>query len=269
MRINTNIPAMQARTQLDAANKTVERALAMLASGKRITSAGDDAAGLAVGTQLDTQYRSYQMATRNALDGLSLTEAADAALSTQADTVGRLRELAVQSANGSLSAADRAGLDKERAALTAELDRQAGGAEFNGTKLLSGGATLTFQVGPNAGDQLGVTLVDGTAQGLGLSGLSFATQAGAQGSLAALDQALSGVAANRASLGAAQSRLGTTIRQSQAIALGIAEASSRIQDADVAAATSQLAMGQIRAQAGVAVAAQANRLGASALKLLW
>lgn len=268
MRINTNVPAMNAGVQLANSNKAVEKALAQLASGRRITTAGDDAAGLAIGARLDAQLRSYQVATRNAFDGLSLTEAADAALSNQADLVGRLRELAMQSANGALSAGDRSSIDKERAALTAELDRQASGAEFNGTKLLSGGASLTFQVGPAAGDQVGVTMVDGSAQGLGLSNLSFATQAGAQASLSALDQALSGVSAGRATLGAAQARLGSAIQNGLASALGLAEASSRIMDADVAAASSQLALGQIRAQAGVAVLAQANQLGASALQLL-
>ncbi len=268
MRINTNIPAMNAGVQIANANKVVQKALAQLSSGRRITSPGDDAAGLAIGTKLDAQLRSFQAATRNALDGLSLTDAADATLSTQSDLVGRLRELAMQSANGSLSAADRSNIDQERAALTAELDRQAGSAEFNGTKLLSGGATLSFQVGPGAGDQVGVKMVDGTAQGLGLSNLSFSTQAGAQASLAALDQATSRVSASRASLGAAQSQFGAAVQQGMASALGLAEASSRILDADVAASASQLALGQIRSQAGVSVLAQANQLGASALKLL-
>lgn len=268
MRINTNIPAMNAGVQIANSSKVVEKALAQLASGRRIISPGDDAAGLAIGTRLESQLRSYQMATRNTFDGLSLTDAADAALSTQGDLVSRLRELAMQSANGSLSAGDRTAIDTERAALTAELDRQAAGAEFNGTKLLNGGATLSFQVGPGAADQVSVTTLDGTAQGLGLSNLSFATQAGAQASLAALDQATSRVSASRATLGAAQARFGSAIQTGLASALGLAEASSRILDADVAAASSQLALGQIRTQAGVAVLAQANQLGASALKLL-
>jgi flagellin len=269
MKIANPAASQNVQQQLEASRKALDKTIAALSSGRRINAAADDAAGLGVATQLSAQARSYLVAERNASDGISVVQSADAALSTQADLVSRLRELAVQSGSGALGAPERAAIERERAALTAEVDRVAGSASYNGTRLLaSGGASLAFQVGPDAGDQVTVALGDTTARSLGLDALSFATPAAARASLSALDAATEALSSQRGELGASQARLGSAVQNAQAAGLGLTEAASRIMDADVAATASALASERIRAQAGVAVLAQANRLGSSALALL-
>jgi flagellin len=270
MKISSNLPATAAQKNLAASTAALDKTLAALSSGRRINAAGDDAAGLGVATQLSAQARSYLVAQRNANDGISMLGAADAALSTQADLVQRLRELAVQSGNGALGAPERSAIERERTALTAEVDRIAGSTQFNGTSLLRGGASVTLQVGPNASpdDAVAIQFGDTTARSLGLDALRFDTAAGARGSLAALDGALSSLSSARSDVGAGQARLGAAIQTAQGAFASLTAAEASIMDADVAATAAALVSNRIRAQAGVAVLAQANRLPANAMGLL-
>lgn len=149
--INTNISSINGRKNLNRTDAAIETPLSRLSSGKRINSAKDDAAGLAIVARMTSQILGTSVAVRNANDGISLAQVAEGALTESGEILQRVRELAVQSVNGTNSAADRQALQDEVGQLTAELNRIAGTTDFNGQKLLNGQfGTALFQVGPNA-----------------------------------------------------------------------------------------------------------------------
>ncbi len=156
--INTNILSLNAQRNLNMSQSSLATALQRLSSGLRINSAKDDAAGLAISERFTAQIRGLDQARRNANDGISLSQTAEGALQSAGDILQRIRELAVQSANASNSASDRQALNAEVNELTAELDRIAQTAEFNGQKLLDGSFTsAVFQVGANANQTITAT----------------------------------------------------------------------------------------------------------------
>src|SRR3954452_13263180 len=180
MSIRTNISSIDAQRNLFGTETMLDSSMAKLSSGFRITKAGDDAAGLAISSNLGAQIRSYNQAARNAADGQSVIQTAEAALNESTNILTRLRELGMQSATSSLSDTERTYIQDETTALTAEIDRIANSTEFNGTKLLDGSATtLTFQIGIRnvaANDQISFTTISATAGNLGVSGLSLSSQ---------------------------------------------------------------------------------------------
>jgi flagellin len=149
--INTNIQSLNAQRNLSMSQASLSTSMQRLSSGLRINSAKDDAAGLAIAERMTSQVRGLNQAARNANDGISLAQVAEGALGSASATLQRIRELAVQSANATNSASDRAALNAEVGQLTAELDRIAKTAQFNGQNILDGSfTTATFQVGANA-----------------------------------------------------------------------------------------------------------------------
>lgn len=149
--INTNIQSLNAQRNLATSQSSLSTSMQRLSSGLRINSAKDDAAGLAIAERMTSQVRGLNQAARNANDGISLAQVAEGALGSASSTLQRIRELAVQSANATNSASDRAALNAEVGQLTAELDRIAKTAQFNGQNILDGSFTsATFQVGANA-----------------------------------------------------------------------------------------------------------------------
>src|SRR3990167_6221475 len=149
--INTNIASLNAQRNLNTSQSALATSLQRLSSGLRINSAKDDAAGMAISERMTTQVRGLNQAARNANDGISLAQVAEGALGSASATLQRIRELAVQSANATNSASDRAALNAEVSQLTAELNRIAKTAQFNGQNILDGSFTsATFQVGANA-----------------------------------------------------------------------------------------------------------------------
>ena len=179
--INTNIGAQVAANAMKenarAMNVTMER----LATGQRINSASDDAAGLAIGSRMEAQIRGLQQATRNSNDAMSLLQTADGAAVEISDMLQRMRELAVQAQNGTNESADITNLNKEFAQLATEIDRIADDTKFNGTALLSSGITKTFTVGADEADQVSATIKDfnlaagGDSTGGGTSGVKALT----------------------------------------------------------------------------------------------
>lgn len=166
--INTNIASLNAQRNLNASQSSLNTSIQRLSSGLRINSAKDDAAGLAISERMTSQIRGLNQATRNANDGISLSQTAEGALGEAGNILQRVRELAVQSANATNSASDRAALQSEVAQLTSELDRIATTTEFNGTKLLDGSfSAQQFQVGANANQTIGVTVDGARATQLG------------------------------------------------------------------------------------------------------
>ena len=262
--INTNVMSLNAQRNLSTSSVSLATSMQRLSSGLRVNSAKDDAAGLAIAERMSAQVRGMNVAMRNANDGISLAQTAEGALSTVTDAFQRMRELAVQAANGSNSAGDRANLNAEYQALSAEVTRIGAQTTFNGTAILAGGAgAQVFQIGANVGDTLTVTT---TAVATVAGDLTSA--ANANTAITALDTALDTVNTQRATYGAAQSRLGYAVSNLGIASENVSAARGRIVDADFAKETAALTRGQILQQAGTAMLAQANSAPQNVLSLL-
>ncbi len=279
LRINTNIASLTAQKNLGRTQSALERSLATLSSGLRITRAGDDAAGLAISESLRAQIRGLQQAERNANDGISVIQTAEGALNEIANILIRMRELAVQSSSsGAVSNTERSFLNNEFSSLQSEITRIANATQFGGRTLLDGTLSgtsnaLTFQVGINndsSVDRISLSVGNSTASGLSItsSNAAVSTATSAQSALATIDSALTSVSTVRGDLGAAQNRLQSTINNLQSSVENLSAANSRIRDVDVAAETAALTRNQVLQQAGIAVLAQANVSSQAALSLL-
>jgi flagellin len=271
--INTNVASESAQKNLGANQAKLQVSFARLSSGLRINSAKDDAAGLAISESLKSQIRSFNVAERNASDGISMAQTAEGALGEVHDILGRMRELATQAANGSLTDTDRGFLQTEFSSLQSEITRIQGSAKFNGRALVGSTATsITLQVGLDntSSDQISVTLGGvslSTIAGASTS-LSGTGATGALNALSTIDDAIGNVSTARATFGAAMNRLETAQSSIQTMRLNLSAANSRIRDVDVAQETSALSRNQVLTQAGVSVLAQANQLPQLAFGLL-
>src|SRR4051812_1557752 len=167
LRIQNNVEAFNAHRNLTGVSERVSQSMERLSSGYRINRAADDAAGLAISEKMRAQIRGLSQNQRNIQDGVSLVQTAEGALSTVHAMLQRVRELAVQFKNGSLSAANQSAIQSEVFQLASEIERIGGSTKFNGISLLNGGtANVTFQVGANDGEQIGVAMISlGSAGG--------------------------------------------------------------------------------------------------------
>ena len=157
--INSNINSLVAQQNLNGSQSALSQAITRLSSGKRINSAADDAAGLAISTRMQTQINGLNQGVSNANDGVSMVQTASSALSSLTSSLQRIRQLAVQASTGSLSSSDQAALQKEVAAQISEVNRIASQTTYNGTNILDGSAgSLTFQVGANVGQTISLDL---------------------------------------------------------------------------------------------------------------
>lgn len=184
--INTNVASLNAQRNLGKSQGALNKSMERLSSGLRINSAKDDAAGLAISDRMTAQIRGLNQASRNANDGISLSQTAEGALQESTNILQRMREIAVQSANDTNSTSDRASLNDEVVQLQAELDRIAQTTEFNGKALLDGTmSNATFQVGANAGTNQTISFSIDSAAGadLGTAGNTVVTAAQAAGTL--------------------------------------------------------------------------------------
>jgi flagellin len=167
--VNTNVPSIASQRYLMESRKEMETAMERLSSGKRINSAADDAAGLAISERMSTQITGLNMAIRNANDGISLTQTAEGAMQEVNDMLQRMRELALQAVHGVNNSADRESLDLEVQALKAEIDRVAGSTTFNNMNILDGSFSASFQIGYNVGETLEMALASVDTASLGLN----------------------------------------------------------------------------------------------------
>lgn len=273
-RINTNISSLNAQRVLRAQKMSQDKTLERLASGERINKAADDAAGLAISEKLKAEIRSLRQATRNANDGISMIQTAEGGLNEISNILVRLRELSIQAASDTVGDTERGFTDKEFQNLVEEVQRIADVTKFNGTALLSGkGGALEIQIGTKNNpiqDRMiyDTTMTDATATRLGIMGLTVKSKQDAQSNLEILDRAINMVSENRASLGALQNRLTSTVNNQTVADENLSAANSRIRDADIAAESAELARTNILTQSGVSVLAQANQNNMMALKLL-
>ena len=270
--INTNIGSMKAANAATAASKTLGTAMERLSTGKRINSAKDDAAGLAIATTMTAQVRGMNQGIRNANDGISMAQTAEGALGEITNMLQRIRELAVQAASETYSGADRANLQTEITALTDQMTNVLASTEFNGNKLFDGTAGTTgsvqIQTGANASDTVTMTFSDLTPVSAATYDVTGANGANATTTMATVDTQLGVISGARAGLGAAQNQLESAINTMTTGSTNLSDARSRIEDTDYSAETTALAKSQILSQASSAMLAQANQSQQNVLSLL-
>ena len=293
--VNTNISASLAQASLAKNERALSKAMEQLSTGRKINTAADDAAGLAISTRMSSQIIGLEQSVQNASDAISMIQTAESALDEITNMLLRMRELALQASNGTGSVADRDYLQDEFSRLKDEIDRIANNTEWNGRAVLNGNAggtgvqNVSFQVGGKAGQTISVdfgymvgggvasagatTLASSTA-GVTLSGIAIsgsttaAAQTNASAAMTGIDKAIENVSNQRASFGATVNQLTHSIDNLTQVSINAESTRSRIMDTDYAKATSELAKAQIIQQAGTAMLAQANQLPAAVLDLL-
>ena len=295
--INTNYGGLFASKAASQSQRTLDTAMERLSSGLRINYAKDDAAGQAISTRLTAEVQGLQMASKNAADAQSLIDTAEGALQETHSILLRMRELSVQASNGTLTDDDRTALNAEMGQLILEVERiaqntsWAGSALINGNGSTDGDKAYDFHIGVNGADKITVNIDDARAVALGLvtdnagggsasdndytatgndadTPITISTQSDAQTRIATIDNAIKLVSNSRAELGAVSNRLTSTINNIDQISVNLDASKGRIQDADFAAETSNLAKSQILQQAATAMLAQANASKQNVLALV-
>jgi len=284
--VNTNVSASVAQAALARNERALGAAMEKLSTGKKINSAGDNAAGLAISTQMTSQIRGLGAAVSNANDAISMVNTADGALDEITTMLQRMRELAVQAGTGTTAATDRTYLQSEFTALRTEIDRIADNTQWNGRNILDGSAgastgksTVAFGIGQDgtAAQTLSTSFgnfnnTTGKLSGLASKVITGTTIASAitvaAAAITEIDVVIADVSAQRASFGAVSNRLTHAVDSLTNTKTNSEAARSRILDTDYAAATSELARTQIIQQASTAMLAQANAMPQTVLALL-
>ena len=275
LRIATNIASQSVQKNLKEVSEKNNSTMDQLSSGKRITKAADDAAGLGISTNLEAQTKSLRQAARNASDGISLVQTAEGGLNESTNILTRLRELSVQAASDTLGDNERGFLDKEYQQLVVEMDRIAQSTTFNGTKLLAGdvgNGNLDFHVGAYAGEQNIISYnadsADATSEAIGVAGSNVAAKDSAKDAMAIIDEGINRIVNLRSEMGAVQSRLQSTVSNIEVQAINQDAARSKIQDVDVAEASAKLASTSLVKHSAISTLAQANSIPSAAMKLV-
>ncbi|WNO53687.1 flagellin [Stakelama saccharophila] len=289
--IGTNTAALRATTASANSDMALSTAMERLSTGKRINSAKDDAAGLAIANSMTAQIRGMNQGIRNANDGISMAQTAEGALNEVTNMLQRMRELTVQAENGTYSADDKKNIYVEQNALADQIRSIVTNTEFNGKALFKGdGATagtqlsVTIQAGANASDTVSLKIDDLSNDAAATNKLSAVVDMAASGAdgmtgdsaaatpavptLQNFDDAIDQVATVRAGLGASQNQLQSAVNNLTSNVTNLTDARSRIEDADFSTETTNLAKAQILSQASTAMLAQANQSKQGVLQLL-
>ena len=289
--INTNMASMIAANALTKNERDMGQAMQRRSTGKRINSAKDDAAGLAISSKLTSQILGLGQAVRNANNAISMVQTADGATIEIAGMLQRMREISVQYANGTVTTADQANINLEFKQLATEIDRIANNTQWNSMNLLNGSINtdgdVSFQIGANASQTIGVNFADfnlaagavsysngsaaGGVYGADLSGMTASSAtitAGTSGILTTLDTAIAGVNTERARYGSYMNRLDYAADNLTNIRQNTMASRSRIVDADYAAESAEIARTLIIQRAASAMLAQANVQPALVVSLL-
>ena len=300
--INTNVAALFAQQSLKVNERNQSNAMRQLSTGSRINTAGDDAAGIAIGQSMTAQVRGLNQAVRNLNDGINMMQTAEGALGETSNMLQRMRELAVQSMNGTYSGAQRGYMDTEFKALSAQIGKIAESTKWNDTALLdgTGSAGFTYQAGMSSGQTVVVSITAMNIAGLGLNSAdAFAVAALSAGaldengtvmlvsraavtsavptimnvslaktSLGLIDSAIATINTQRAKIGAGINQMTYAVDNLSNVAANTAASRSTIMDTDYATASTQLSKTQIIQQAATAMLAQANQQPQAVLSLL-
>jgi len=282
--VNTNTSSINAQRNLSKSTNALNSSYTKLASGNRINSAKDDAAGLQIADRMTSQINGLTQGNRNANDGISLCQTTEGALDEVTNMLQRMRTLAVQSANGTNSTDERTAINDEAKQLQEEIKRIGDGTKFGGANNnVFKNDTTTFQVGADNGGSSQIKLVRKAMSGV-LGGVNIftaattaanasykidlSTQPKSQSAIKELDDMIKSVDQYRATLGATQNRLESTISNQENVIENVSDARSRIKDVDYASETAKMAQQQILQQASTAMLSQANQKNSIALNLL-
>ncbi len=272
LRINSNIASITAQRYLDKTQRQVDSSFKALASGSRLSSPQNDAAGFAISELLRAQVAGLDQSGHNARSAQALIQTAEGGLNEQNNILVRMRELAVNSASDTIGDKERGFVNEEFQLLTNEFDRISKATRFGTKSLLTGsGEDFSFQVGPNKGEDNVIKFkldANTTASNSGIDGLDISDKGGAVDALGAIDEAVSHVSGVRARLGGVQSRFQYASDNLDVQKQNVEEARSMIADVDVAEETSKLARAQVLQQSGLAVLAQANSFPKTLLRLI-
>ena len=272
--INTNVKSIVAQNALTVNNRSMSKTMEQLSTGKRINTAADDAAGLAISSRMTSQIRALDQSVRNANDGISMLQTTEGATKEITNMLQRMRELAVQSANDSYGDEDRTAMQQEVDELALEVSRIADNTQWNGMSVLDGSigtsGAVSFQVGTegDAASTITVTFEDLSATTLTVDSLDLASNTTSQSAIELLDTAITTVDSFRSTLGAKINRMTSAADNLANVSMNTAASRSRIEDTDYAKATTELARGQIIQQAATAMLAQANQQPSAVLSLL-
>ncbi|MEZ8878095.1 flagellin [Vibrio lentus] len=172
--VNTNVSALVAQRNLSNANNMLNQSLERLASGSRINSAKDDAAGLQISNRLEAQMSGIDVAVRNANDGISIMQTAEGAMNETTNIMQRMRDLSLQASNGSNSQSERTAIQEEVTALNDELNRIVETTSFGGKKLLNGSfGSTSFQIGGSSGEAVQIGLKNMRTDDINMGGFSY------------------------------------------------------------------------------------------------
>ena len=260
--INTNSAASIAARNLSSSNAMLQKSLARLSSGSKITAPSDDAGGLAVSMKMEAAIRRTDAASTNVANAVSFLQTQDGSMKTSGKILERIAELKTLSTDVTKSASDIANYDTEFSALKAELTNQTTNT-FNGVALFGGGS-LTVQTSEDGAQTLAVTQAD---MATNVAAVTGAANIGVL-TTAQVSTAITNVASSRAQNGADSSRLGFSADMLAINRTNLEAANSRIVDVDVAEESTRLARNNILVQAGSSMLAQANASSQSALRLL-
>ena len=274
--INTNIKSLVSQNAIGINNRALTSAMEQLSTGKRINSASDDAAGLAISSRMTSQIKGLDQAVRNGNDAISMLQTTEGATIEMSNMLQRMRELAIQASNDTYSQTDREYLDIEFQQLMSEINRVTTDTQWNGMNVLDGtGGTnadgsLEFQIGANEGQTITHTIPDLSSDGelSMISGTDILDRNSAADAITQVDDALDVINTVRAGIGAVVNRITYAVDNLSNVSLNTSASRSRIMDADYAKASSELARAQIVEQAATAMLAQANQQPQSVMQLL-
>ena len=285
--VQTNTSSINSQRMLSRSTRQIDTSYQRLASGMRINSAKDDAAGLQISNRMTSQINGLTQGNRNANDGISMCQVTEGALDEVTNMLQRIRTLAIQSANGTNSSAERIAINEEVQQLATEIKRIGTDTSFGGTlKVLgpSAGSTV-FQVGSNAYETISLTMkslstlatiyadvpinanVTLTA-GTTLSNVTVTSASASQKTIAFMSEVIRQVDSYRAELGAVQNRMESTISNQENVIENVNDARSRIRDVDYAVETAAMTQQSIIQQASTTILAQANQKTQIAMNLL-
>lgn len=271
--ISTNTAANSALRYLNSNSADQSSSLSKLASGSRITKASDDAAGLAIGTQLKSDVTVLAQASTNASQANSILQTADGGLSNIADILQRMKALATEAASGNVTDTQRTNdIDTEYQQLASEITGIASSTRYAGQSLLDGTGTfasgVNFLVGTSSSDMISVTIGAVSLSGLSLSSTDLKTASAALALIDTLSSAMDTITQDRATIGAYESRFNYRSSSISTNSENTSAAESTMLDADVASEKSKLSSADVKSQASIAALAQASKMPQELLTLL-
>lgn len=271
--ISTNIAANSAVRYLNINSNQETSALSKLSSGSRITSASDDAAGLAISTRISSDITTLQQAATNVAQATSILQTADGGASNISDILARMKSLASESDSGTTTDSSRAYIQSEFKQLIDEVDSIASGTRYSNTSLLDGSSStftsgVTVMVGSSSSDTIKIQLSNLSSSALSITSLDVSSQTGATSALTALDTAIDTVSKARAEIGAQESRFNFSADSISTQTQNLQSANSAIRDVDIASEQATLSSAEVKTQAAVSAETAANQMPQYLLKLL-